>query len=340
MSELKSTTKETRDFLDEIFDVPNSQEKETSFFKDKSHGDLLSVFGAWFRLVTQLNGSIVNNLNIHGWHDRGIDLIMELSGKINTRIGIQIKCDSDFDEKLNIQVDNTLANYDTYNIDYVIFIFCGDYTNLSHKAKILQEVARIQQKSSVDKLLLIEAPKALSLLKDIMPISVYLDQFKAIPKNKKFSMRITGFDEHDSGFPIVNIESDAFINNDESVHLAKAYLLTIIGLVNSDILELGFYGYNGIVIGTCPIDKTWGVIINDQFLIKVPMWFIRGLEEHRHIDLWGSGAHNGGKVLKLFLQFQITKTDFEKNRHYQFVKNKFVAIVNRMKQLGEIIIEP
>ncbi len=335
-----SSTKAVREFLDKIFNVPNLSEQKTVFFKGKSHDNLLEIFNVWFRLASQLNGLRAHSLNIQGLHDRGIDLIIELSGKINARVGVQIKCDNDLDGNLSRQVDNTLANYDTYHIDYVIFIFCGDYTNQSHKTKIRQEIARIEQKDSIDKLLLIEAPKALILLKDLMPMSSYLEQFRAIPDDKKFSMRIVDFEENDSGFPVVCIESKSFLNGDESISLAKAYLSTILGFVSPDMLELGFFENGHLVIGTCPIEKAIKSIrVNDRTLIKIPMWFIRGLEEHGFLTFWGSSAHPGGPILKLFLQFWMTKADFEKDKHYQFVKNKFSVIANRMKQLGEIAIE-
>ena len=173
-------------------------------------------------------------------HDRGIDLIFELSGEIKARIGVQIKCDNDLDKNLSRQIDNTLANYDVFHINYLIIVFCGDYTNKSHKTKIRQEIARIEQKTSIDEILLIEAPKAVTLFSDIMSIPSYLDQFRKITKNKKFSMQITGFTKDNSGFPIIYVESKAFIKNQEAVSLAKAYLLTIIGLASPDILELGF----------------------------------------------------------------------------------------------------
>ncbi len=337
----ENNIEKARLLFNEIFDVPNASEAETSFFKGKSHDSLLDVFSSWFRLAVRLRGVIPNILNLQGLHDRGIDLIMEFSGEINLRVGIQVKCDNDFDKNLNTQVDNTLANYDTYNIDYVIFIFCGDYTNLSHKTKIRQEIARIEQKKGIDKIFIIEAPKAVTLLGALMPISSYLEQFKVLPDSSKFKMRIIGSQEDESGFPIVQIESESFTKGYESIGLAKAYLSTILGLVNPDILELGFFEDHRLIIGTCPMDKVFKSIrISDQISIKIPMWFMRGLEEHSFLSFWGSSMHEGGRILELMLQFQITNADFEKNKHYQFVKNKFNIIIDRLSRLGEISIVP
>jgi hypothetical protein len=333
----RTDTVKIDEFLATLFDHPSGSEAGTAFFKGMRHDKLLEMFAAWFRLNARFKGVTVNILNLQGIHDRGIDLIVELSGTLSARLGVQIKCDNDLEKNLNQQVNETLANYDTFNLDTVLFVFCSDDTNRSRQTKVRQEIARIQQKTSARAIHIIDPTKALPVFKELVSIPSYLEQFTSLPEEEVVEFTVTDLEEHESGFPIVHIESPSFVFRPESISLVKAYLWTIVGLAASDVLQLGYLKGDNIAYGACPIDRKnpLGVTVGDRTFI-VPNWFIIGLENHGPISFWGTNYHPGGSTLRLFLQFLGSRMELEKGHHYQFVSDKFAQIVQRLVMLGTL----
>lgn len=323
-----------------IFELPKSDLKSTEKFSEISHDDLCNTFDNWFVFASRREGWNVNSVEIHGLHDRGIDLIFGLAkGEGDEcKIGIQVKSDRDIKKGLEAQVSTTLANWGQFNVDFLIIIFCGDLTNKSQKIKVRQQVSRIQQ-NKANNILTLEPRKAVTIFNYSSPLQALMKQFEVLKRtNTTINFNVTGHDIHDSGFVIIHVSYRAKnIANYWPPSIIKAYLLIVMGFLVPETLLMGYFSESRIVHGFEGFGSLTKIIINDDpSYIEIPFWFIRGLERHGPVNLWGStaGEDAPGKF-SMFIQFLITQRKLEDGKHYKFVQDKFEFIAERLEQAGE-----
>ncbi|MFH0969363.1 MAG: hypothetical protein V1804_02550 [Patescibacteria group bacterium] len=315
----------------DLLDVKKTSEKETNKFSSFSHDELCELFYEAIKFKLLKRGiNISNEQNIHGWRDKGIDIIFEAINGNKCRVGIQVKGFNDIDGNLDAQINNTLANYDSFGLNYVIIIFCGDCSDKSHKSKIKMQIVKIQEKDSREKFIIVDPLKALTILEEINPIKPYINQFKKIIEEfGKIDFEITNVEDNEDGFPAITIKFNSIVginNSKDIVKLIQAYLSNIIGLIFPEKF----------VYIPRSVKEAFIKAKIRNFSISLVEWYFLGLEEHGPIAFWGSDFYNKGNEFKLYIQFRVTKTEFEKRGHYKVLGGKFIGIANALLDMGKI----
>lgn len=264
-----------------ILNFPSLQKEETKIFKDLGHDQLLDMFERWI-LIEFATHYQCSTSNFHGWHDKGIDSLITITNREKARVAVQIKSYGDVKRGLDSPINNTLVHFKSFNVDLLMIIFCGDYTDKSQKDKIKQQISKIESLPDEDNIIIIDPLKAITLFNRLSPLKYFIDQLKKIEKvPSKICLNVTKIkkDPYESGFPILTLQSRLFRNDKEGffVSLMKAYLITILGYVAPDYLE-----YRG--------EAPFKIMLDEKHTLSVPWWSFRGHEENGPVRTWGTSA--------------------------------------------------
>jgi hypothetical protein len=147
-----------------VLDLDDAPTESTQAFRGKNHDMLLRQFADWMRHRIRELGLSSTWAVSQGRSDQGVDALMEVSGRLTGRLGIQLENDATI-KKSNFadQMARVYALYDINQVDLLLVVFCGDETNGSVREKVRRQVAIAAQKAD-RAIVTIEPTKAISIL--------------------------------------------------------------------------------------------------------------------------------------------------------------------------------
>lgn len=159
---IKRDKSRLKEYILSLFNADNSANMND--FENLNHNELINRYCKWISYRCKQDGISVQITRTHGLHDSGVDISIELKGKIEGVVGFQIKSHNEIiQDGFNDVMSKDIADADRHNIDLYTIIFCAN-RNSKEKNKINEKISyqvnRINQKQSRDFFILIDPEEA------------------------------------------------------------------------------------------------------------------------------------------------------------------------------------
>lgn len=121
--------------LSEVLQVPPASPDTTKIFKGVTHSDLCAAFQYWFSDMKLLFGEPVRILPLHGPHEEGVDLIIDLMTS-QLKFGFQINSHRDVEEKdFQKKVASQIFHSRKHSLSKLFIVICSDLTDRRQEMK-------------------------------------------------------------------------------------------------------------------------------------------------------------------------------------------------------------
>jgi len=131
--------------LSEMLQVPPVSPDRTKMFKGVTHSDLCTAFQYWFSNLQLLFGEPVQILTLHGLHEEGVDLIIDLMTS-QLKFGFQINSHGDVEDKgFQKKVASQISYSQKHSLSRLFVVICSDLTDPSQEKKTRTLLSNLSQ---------------------------------------------------------------------------------------------------------------------------------------------------------------------------------------------------